>query len=187
MEELDWDIISCDLSKDEKFYMDNKKFIDIDFVLMTHRFSEKYIEDNMDIFNENTWKFIFKYQILSMNFINKYHSKLTDLSFSDISKYQKLSKEFIIKNADKLNWRYIGLYQVLDDELMDKFKDLIRYERPNIVFNRDIKQHGPNGEFIANYKFDKDKEITWNDFVENCNNTNHITWMNILVKRNKKR
>lgn len=185
--ESDWDSISCDQTKTEKFYIENRDRIDIDLVLMTHRVSEKFIRSVMDLFNEDTWRFVFSKQKLSMRFLNEFKHKMIDYDYGMISKTLRLDSNFIEMNADRLSWDHISIYQILNKDLRKKFEDRITFDRPNLIYSRDIKPHGPNMDFIMKYSAPQGNEITWNAFLKQTRNIDHVKWVSILVKRNKRR
>ena len=68
------------------------------------------IEKLEDLPNEilGNWKEISKFQKLSEDFISEFQDRV---DWWDISKYQKLSEDFIRNNKDKVSWVKIKKYQ----------------------------------------------------------------------------
>jgi len=60
---------------------------------------------------------------------------LTFKSFEDkvnwytISKYQKLSEDFIEKYQDKVDWDYISKFQKLSEDFIEKYQDKVNWYR----------------------------------------------------------
>ena len=76
---------------------------------------------NEIIVDENTnWYNISKYQKLSEQFISDNSDKVY---WDCISKYQKLSEQLIDKYSDKVNWYNISKYQKLSEEFINKHSD----------------------------------------------------------------
>ena len=80
---------------------------------------EKFFDENIGNFDIN-WVYISKYQKLSEEFIEKYNDKV---DWSRISSNQKLSEEFIEKYYDKVDWWNISKYQTLSEEFIEKYID----------------------------------------------------------------
>jgi hypothetical protein len=67
---------------------------------MCKKYSEKELENNINLFDQWDWRWISSYQNLSEEFIEKYSYKV---DWINISLSQKLSEEFIKKNINKIN------------------------------------------------------------------------------------
>jgi hypothetical protein len=68
--------------------------------LMYKKYSEKELEDNCNLFNDDDWYRISYYQNLSEKFIEKHSDKL---DWKWISRYQELSEEFIKEHLNKID------------------------------------------------------------------------------------
>ena len=71
-------------------------------------------EEDLDKVN---WTNISRYQKLSEDFIEKFQDKVY---WPYISEYQKLSEDFIEKFQDKVDWSYISKYQKLSDDFIGR-------------------------------------------------------------------
>jgi hypothetical protein len=61
---------------------------------------------------------------LTENFIEKYSDKV-DWKF--ISIFQKLSESFMENHSDKIDWKYISIYQTLSESFIDKYADKLNW------------------------------------------------------------
>jgi hypothetical protein len=75
--------------------------------------------------DEVIWIYISKYQKLSENFIREFKDKI---NWGNISIYQKLSEGFIREFEDKVDWRWISMYQKLSEGFIREFKDKIKWK-----------------------------------------------------------
>jgi hypothetical protein len=71
-----------------------------------------------------SWYYISKYQKLSENFIREFKDKV---NWCYISLYQKLSEDFIREFKDKVDWINISLYQKLSEDFIREFKDKVSW------------------------------------------------------------
>lgn len=87
--------------------------------ILTHqKLSEDFIERHMDEIKEyGCFGQLFTHQTLSESFIEKYAGN-NPLTWENISRYQKLSDEFIDRHADDVDWTCISEYQTLSEETM---------------------------------------------------------------------
>lgn len=92
----------------------------VDYALEEYELSEKFIEDNQDLFDD--WDLLFSTQNLSTNFIKKYHQKF---DWHMISKTENLSDEFIREFQDHLVWSVLCGRQKLSNDMIREFKDKI--------------------------------------------------------------
>jgi hypothetical protein len=67
----------------------------------------------------------FSYWLENIKEFYKVKGKINNDLWNEISKYENLSKEFIIKNNKKLNIKYLIQYQTFDNELIILFKNRI--------------------------------------------------------------
>jgi len=67
--------------------------------------------------------------------LKKYKEKndISNIDWVYISRYQKLSEDFIREFKDKLDWNYISRCQKLSDDFIREFKDYIN--KNNLVYN----------------------------------------------------
>ena len=75
-----------------------------------------------------------------------------------ISKYQKLSEEFIREFKNKVNWYWISKYQKLSEEFIREFKGKVDWDRIS-------KYQKLNEDFIREFKLtiDSDNWLYWTD------------------------
>ena len=138
--------------------------------------NEKEIRDIINKGGKLDWKYISRYQKLSEEFIREFQDKV---DWRCISGYQKLSEEFIREFQDKVQWEYISICQKLSEEFIGEFKDKITFDRPNIIFNRDIKHLDPCKDGIERYLSHtrEDEKISWNTLLERHKNRFDIWWL----------
>ena len=104
---------------------------------------EKFFDENIKNF-EVDWAYISKYQKLSEEFIEKYIDKV---DWFYISIFQKLSESFIEKHIDKADWYYISKYQILSESFIEKHSDkvdwywILKYQKLSKKF---IRKHKNN-------------------------------------------
>jgi hypothetical protein len=115
------------------------------------------------------------------------HAKYLD--WSKISSYQKLSEEFIKRNMDKLDLYNISVYQILSDEFIRDNPMLMIYPRMNIIYSKYFTKGGRSklfSEFKEKYLsiWDKDQEITWNEFLQKvCNKHDDLLYaVKVLIE-----
>lgn len=90
------------------------------------------------------WPYVAEYQILSEDCIIKYTEYVT-LNSSDkgnlmlwwraISRFQKLSEDFMDKYSNKLNWVVMTQYQTLSNNLMVKYFDKLNHVKAPLYQN----------------------------------------------------
>lgn len=79
------------------------------------------------------WDDISKYQKLSEDFIREFHNKV---NWNMISKYQKLSEDFIKEFENKVDWDNISMFQKLSEYLIREFHNKVKnYSILNVVHN----------------------------------------------------
>ena len=93
-------------------------------------FIQKY-KDNLN------WHNVFKYQNLSMEFLEKNMYYINDFNGWDtICKHQNLSIDFIRNNKDNIDWPEVILYQFITKELITEFYsefDLLKIRQRNLI------------------------------------------------------
>ena len=92
---------------------------------------------------------------------------------------QELSEYFIREFQDKVQWEHISICQKLSEEFIGEFKDKITFDRPNIIFNRDIKPLDPCKDGVERYLSHtrEDEEIPWNTLLERHEDRSDIWWL----------
>ena len=167
----DWSHISCILQLSEDFIRDNKDKVNWKFISRDQTLSEDFIREFKD---KADWDYVSTSQKLSEGFIREFKDKV-DWYF--ISRFQTLSEDFIREFKDRVWWRCISSYQILSDEFIEEFK--IDFLRPNIIFTRDIEPLHPCMSGVKKYLkiWDKDQEITWNEFIEKYADKGDIGWL----------
>ena len=71
------------------------------------------------------WNYISRYQKLSEDFIREFQ---TEVNWYYISKYRKLSEDFIREFQDKVDWYYISKYQKLSEDFIREFQDKVKWD-----------------------------------------------------------
>jgi len=103
--------------------------------------------------------------------MNKYIKKLNSWCWSDVSKYQILSEDFITQHKDKIVWNNLSYYKNFSESFISKFEDKLNI---NIVFTDSNK--------IFSKKFIK-KHIN-KIKKENCYNVLRRYSLKIICKKN---
>src|SRR3712207_8452638 len=73
------------------------------------------------------------FRSLSKEFIEKYEDKV-DWDWCYISKYQKLPEDFIDKHKNEVNWDWISQYQKLSEEFIDRKSTRLNSSHANISY-----------------------------------------------------
>ena len=71
-----------------------------------------------------------QYQKLSKDFIKKYKDYV---NWDFISAFQKLSEDFIEKYKDYINWYFISQYQKLSENFIEKHKDYVNWHNISVL------------------------------------------------------
>jgi len=146
----------------ERFIEKYIEIVHIDSIFKNGKYSELFIEKYWyKISNE----IIFQYQDLSINFLNKYLDDFTNSDWKIISRYQKLTCDFMRLHFDFLDKDLISRYQYLDCDFINDFKD-----RLNIVI---VLLYQKNSNFTG------DKIASALEKVVDSNNFDNILWDNI--------
>ena len=114
------------------------------------------IEEFIDDLCGTNWEYISKYHKLSENFIREFQDKV---DWYYISKYQKLSENFIREFKDKVNWEFISEYFLLSESFVREFKNKINID--NLKKNKNIDI---NIETTTKIIFKKKEKIINNRF-----------------------
>lgn len=89
--------------------------------MANEKISKKEAEEIKKVFEYDflgkTWSDISRYQKLSEAFIEKYSDRV---DWNYMSRYQKLSEEFIEKYSDRVIWKYVSAYQIITPEFAKK-------------------------------------------------------------------
>ncbi len=121
---------------------------------MTQSLPESFWDRVSHLLNEITWWDISAYQRLSENFISKYADKVREhkyfVDWNLISCYQKLSEPFIEKYKNLVNWNYIFIWQDLSDEFIEK-----HIHRVNLNFVANYRKFSP--EFLKKHNIKRSK------------------------------
>jgi len=104
-------------------------------------------ENNDCTLRELDWICISKYQKLSEEFIREFQDKV---NWDCIFTYQKLSEDFIREFQDKVYWYYISKYQKLSEEFIREFQDKVNW-------NYISKYQKLSEEFIREFK----RKVNW--------------------------
>src|SRR5574344_738435 len=85
-------------------------------------FLNKELNANYESIDEVDWFWISKYKKLSENFIREFQNKVY---WNRISEFQKLSENFIREFQNDVNWVCISTYQKLSEDFIREFKDKV--------------------------------------------------------------
>src|SRR5574344_179490 len=85
-------------------------------------FLNKELNANYESIDEVDWFWISKYKKLSENFIREFQNKVY---WNRISEFQKLSENFIREFQNKVDWVYISKYQKLSEDFIREFQNKV--------------------------------------------------------------
>jgi hypothetical protein len=88
----------------------------------TLEFLNKELNANYESIEEVNWYYISKYQKLSEDFIREFKD---EVNWVCISIYQKLSKDFIREFKNKVYWNWISGYQKLSENFIREFQNKV--------------------------------------------------------------
>src|SRR5574344_1767555 len=91
----------------------------------TLEFLNKELNANYESLEEVNWYYISKYQKLSEDFIREFQDKVY---WNRISIYQKLSEDFIREFQNKVDWISISIYQKLSEDFIREFQNEIDWD-----------------------------------------------------------
>ena len=170
---LDWEKISIFQTLSEEFIREFQDKVQWEYISMGQELSEYFIREFQDKLD---WEEISEHQELSEYFIRESQDKL---DWEEISNHQTLSEEFIREFQDEVYWGYISRYQKLLEEFIGEFRDKITFNRPTIIFNRDIKPLDPCKDGVERYLSHTrdDEEISWNTLLERHEDRSDIWWL----------
>ena len=86
----------------------------------------KYFKRNKYFLKDKDWYDISRFQKLSEDFIREFQHQVW---WERISYRQKLSEEFIREFQNRLDWRGISLHQKLSKDFIREFQDQVRLEK----------------------------------------------------------
>jgi hypothetical protein len=92
--------------------------------LTFYRYTEEELEEYVDDFDFNHWELISMNQIISEDFIEKYHDRVI---WRYISWQQELSENFILRNLEKIDLIFLKTNKKVSKDLFERakfFKDL---------------------------------------------------------------
>lgn len=92
------------------------------YILEKFNFEEDLLVSLSSLFDEKIWKQVCKSQRLSDEFISKFHHKL---QWSDLSLYQTLSESTMSIFSEKVNWRIASCHQKISKDFILKNLDKI--------------------------------------------------------------
>jgi len=131
---------------------------------------------------KNNWTDISKHQYLSEDFMIEFD---VYLNWVEISKYQKLSENFIDKHVERINFYYLMCNRLIDDNYLIKLQDwvsedFIKYVKVNESHINCVYR---SEKFIITFM----KYLTWYDISKCCNLSHNfirkykdkIVWCNI--------
>lgn len=127
MEEVNWrDITTNFFFIDRQKYYDNlkkKSIIDEEFISIMEKYTEEICQKAPYKGVSPFWFNISKYYRLSDDFVHRFQDKL---NWRIVSTYQRLSEDFIRQYQDKVVWENIFIYQVLSEGFRQEFKHKLR-------------------------------------------------------------
>lgn len=115
-QELEEKFSSLQLMKLNKSLSSAKKMQSENEFYKTFKLPELFIEKNK---NELRWNFVFKFQKISEELIEKYRPFITD--WYTIIVHQTLSENFLKKHIDKFDCHFIAKYQTLSNKFIDEY------------------------------------------------------------------
>ncbi|CCU55591.1 tryptophan repeat gene family [Choristoneura biennis entomopoxvirus] len=119
--------------------------------LINYYICYKYIEFKKFIYDTNiNWSNISRCQKLSEDFIREFKDKV---DWYNISIHQKLSEDFIREFKYKVNWCRISIYQKLSEDFIREFKNKVEWS--NISISQRLSE-----DFIREFKY-KTKVDWW--------------------------
>lgn len=127
MKEVSWrDITTNFFFIDRDMYHSNLKkepIIDEEFIRIMEKYTEGFWKkEPYKCFNP-FWFNISKYHRLSDDFVRRFQD---NLNWRIISTYRSLTEDFIRQYQDKVNWKYIFMYQKISEEFRQEFKHKLR-------------------------------------------------------------
>ena len=120
---VDWSKVSRSPVLSDYVMDQHGTFLDWNLVTARHKFDEEILirfKDHID------WEQACISQKLSSYFLDKYYIQLRVYLY-EISKYQKLSEEYMRKHKDDLDWDIISEYQNLSETFMEEMSDYINW------------------------------------------------------------
>lgn len=146
-------------------------YLDLDAIGIIQTLSEEIIREYIDVFD---WDDITTTQTLSEDIIREAYYNSGDIlspkAWRNISRYQKLSENFIEEFSDKgIEWRFISTHQILSDEFINKHKDKITFDRPSITVREGFSSRNLSDYVIynkSNIEKTKCKTLTWNEVLK---------------------
>jgi hypothetical protein len=129
-----------------------------------------------------SWYYISKYQKLSENFIREFKDKV---NWGFISLYQKLSEDFIREFKDKVDWYCISSNQKLSEDFIIEFKDKVNwdfiseYQKLSPKFRKKFKIKVPKNNWLYTSKKEKLKYIKKNTNYEIIDNNYIIAYKSV--------
>jgi hypothetical protein len=100
------------------------------------QFSEDTLDTLVDAYGDDVdWRAISKYQKLSEDFIREH---VNEVDWNDISKFQKLSNNFINEFNYRVNWKYISAFQNMCLKFATKYRNRIDWF--NACFNEHLSE-----------------------------------------------
>lgn len=168
-DKVDWHSISWYQPSPETFIRKNINRVRMDGIFMSQKLSDQFIIDFInhkvgsyddELIDTDIMPLILSEQQLSESFLEKYildrNSRFrTKENMFTISKYQKLSNEFIDKHAHDLNWDSLSSHQDLSLECIEKYRERVNW---NHIFNHQklpkefVSKH--HNQYIYFYVFD---------------------------------
>ena len=168
---LNWDNISYYQVLSENFMNNHKDEINWVHISAKQVCGQEFIRENRDKVN---WHNIIVYQPSSVteSFLMEFMDKeLGRESFGLISCYVQLSETTLMDNIDHIGWTNISRYQYLSEDFINQHADSL--VRPKtICIDRDIRPVVPYGELTESYiedlliDYNANEEIDYNDFIE---------------------
>jgi hypothetical protein len=132
-----------------QFHYESESFMDKNdnSMIKNDKLNVNLLFNLFEFINNKYPKYIipFKIKAKANKLINDDYINATEKEWDEISRYQKISEEFIKKHKDKLNWYNISMYQKLSESFITEFKDLVHWT--NISIYQNLSE-----SFIRKYK-----------------------------------
>ena len=135
-----WNYLSIETKLSEEFILQYFDKFNFKNLLLNQKFSKKFINSSLfwdNIIKFDLWEILLKKHYLDISFIEKYidYCENNNVEWSIISRYQKLSEDFMNKYKSKLDWYWISQEQFMTLEFIADNINLINWKVIPTNFN----------------------------------------------------
>ena len=132
-EKLDWKLLQKYTIFTNDMIDEFKDKIDFNLLLSNYNYNEDTILHILNIHSQDNIKELLNTIIINQKISENFIVKFKDINLKLVSKYQKLSNDFIKNNIYKLDLQNICEYQKFDDETLKIISQHIATEKPNTI------------------------------------------------------